>query len=525
MLQFTGCNAVEQFSQHGASQVLRQITRGFEKECLRVNPDGSLAQTFHPQGLGSKLTHPWITTDYSEALLEFITPPSQDPEFALPFLRELHRYTAQQMGNELMWAGSMPCRLGDENSIPLADYGNSNTANIKKVYRQGLALRYGRHMQTIAGVHFNWSLPPAFWEQFHAFCGGGCGSLDDFVNERYFGLIRNFLRYSWLIPYLFGASPAVDTSFLQGRKPQLELLGHETMFGQHATCLRMSDLGYQNRAQSKLHITYNSLQGYADALDAAIHTPDPFYEAIGARTGTGPQAAWKQLNTNVLQIENEFYAGIRPKRVGLQGERPALALKRYGVEYLEVRLFDLNPLIDIGIAPEQSLFCDVFLLMCLLRDSPPISPREQAENDENKRRVVNRGRDPDLHLLVHNQDMPFRPLAHELFDDMRAFATLLDGAFGGTQHSSAMAQLRGRIDAPETTPSAMVLEQVKAAGSLSDWLLQRSQAHRASLLSKPMDAVVRQQLVDATARSLVAHADIEASPQIPFEDYVAQYFA
>jgi glutamate--cysteine ligase len=287
----------------------------------------------------------------------------------------------------------------------------------------------------------------------------------------------------------------------------------------------MSDLGYQNRAQSNLHITYNSLQGYADALDAAIHTPDPFYEAIGARIGEGQQAIWKQLNTNVLQIENEFYAGIRPKRVGLQGERPALALKRYGVEYLEVRLFDLNPLLDIGIAPEQSLFCDAFLLMCLLRDSPPISPREQGENDENKRRVVNRGRDPDLHLLVHNQDMPFRPLAHELFDDMQAFASLLDKAYGGSRHSSALSQLRSRIDAPETTPSALVLDQVKATGSLSEWLLQRSHAHKAAWLGAPLDAVVNQRLVDAAARSLTAHADIEASPQIPFDDYVANYFA
>jgi glutamate--cysteine ligase len=524
MLQFTGCAAVKQFAALDAAQTLRGITRGFEKECLRVNPDGTLSQRPHPPSLGSKLTHPWITTDYSEALLEFITPPSQDPGFALPFLRDLHRYTAQQIGDELLWTGSMPGVLGDDSEIPLANYGNSNTARIKWVYRQGLGLRYGRQMQTIAGVHFNWSLPVAFWEQFYAFCKGS-GSLQDFVSDRYFGLVRNFLRFSWLIPYLFGASPAVSTSFLRGRKPLLTALGNNTLYGPHATCLRMSDLGYQNRAQSQLSVSYNSLTDYAGALDAAIHTPDPFYAAIGVRDGSEPDAPWKQLNANVLQIENEFYAGIRPKRVGLKGERPAVALKRYGVEYLEVRLFDLNPMIDIGIAPEQATFCDAFLLMCLLRDSPPISPREQGENDENKRRVVNRGRDPSLYLLVHNQEQPFRPLAHALFDDMQPFAALLDIAYGGNQHSATLAQLRQRIDAPETTPSAQVLEGVLHVGSLADHTAEWSRKHKSSLLAQSLATDVMQQLSDAAMRSLQAQAAIEASPQIPFEEYVANYFA
>ena len=403
MLKFTACGAADQFAGPESSQALRGITRGFEKECLRVQPDGQLAQTPHPQALGSKLTHPWITTDYSEALLEFITPPTQDPAFALPFLRDLHRYTARHLGSELMWAGSMPGRLGDDASIPLANYGSSNTARIKYVYREGLGHRYGRHMQTIAGVHFNWSMPETFWQKLYECCDA-TGELQDFISERYFGLIRNFLRYSWLIPYLFGASPAVSTAFLRGQKPDLEKLGDDTLVGPYATCLRMSGLGYQNRVQANLNVSFNSLAEYTDALETAIHTPDPFYQAIGVRVNEGGSEHWKQLNANVLQIENEFYAGIRPKRIGLQGERPARALKKYGVEYVEVRLFDLNPMIDIGIAPEQSTFCDVFLLMCLMRDSPPITAREQSENDENKRRVVTRGRQPDLQLLVHNTE-------------------------------------------------------------------------------------------------------------------------
>jgi glutamate--cysteine ligase len=520
MLKFTCCDEAALFSAAHSSQVLRGITRGFEKECLRVDASGHMAQSFHPAALGSKLTHPWITTDYSEALLEFITPPSQDAAFPLRFLRELHRYTAPHLQNEIMWAGSMPGVLGDDKDIPLADYGHSNTAKIKRVYREGLGLRYGRHMQTIAGVHYNWSLPAEFWKALYACCGA-TGDMQGFISERYFGLIRNFLRYSWLIPYLFGASPAVSTSFLQGRKPDLLALGEDTLYGPFATCLRMSDLGYQNRVQAQLNVNFNSLAEYAQALDAAIHTPDPFYTAIGVKDG----AHWKQLNANVLQIENEFYAGIRPKRIGKHGERPAIALQKYGVEYVEVRLFDLNPLVDIGIAPEQSTFADAFLLMCLMRDSPPITSREQSENDENKRRVVTRGRQPDLQLLVHNSEQPLRTLAHELFDDMLPFAAILDAAYGGQNYAQTLQALRLRVDEPSLTPSAQVLRGVQQHGGLAAYTLHLSQQHQQALLAQPLDAASQSRFEAAAQQSLLAQRQIEAEPQTPFDDYVAAYYA
>ena len=523
MLKFTCCDAEKQFSAREQAQVLRGITRGFEKECLRVDPRGRLAQTPHPPALGSKLTHPWITTDYSEALLEFITPPSQDNGFALPFLRDIHRYTARHLGAEIMWAGSMPGLLGEDRDIPLANYGSSNKARFKHVYREGLGLRYGRQMQAIAGVHYNWSLPDDFWAALYECCSA-TGSMQDFVSERYFGLVRNFLRYSWLIPYLFGASPAVTTSFLQGRKTDLRAMGPDTMYGPHATSLRMSDLGYQNRVQANLHVNFNSVHEYADALDAAIHTPDPFYQALGVKEGSGEHAHWKQLNANVLQIENEFYAGIRPKRISKNGERPAVALKTYGVEYVEVRLFDLNPLVDIGITPEQGLLVDAFLMMCLFRDSPPVTSREQSENDENKRRIVNWGRNPDLHLLVHNTEQPFRPMAHDLFDDMEPFGKMLDAAYGGERYANTLDMLRLRIDAPQATPSAMVLEGAREHGGLIPYTLHLSRQHQQQLLAQPMDNIALARFVDSARASLAEQAQIEAQPQGSFDEYVARYY-
>ena len=520
MLKFTCCDEIRHFCSPKHAQVLRGITRGYERECLRVDANGQLAQTPHPLALGSKLTQPWITTDYAEALLEFITPPSQDPAFPLAFLRDIHRFTARQLRDEVMWAGSMPCIVGDDKNIAIAHYGSSNSAKMKAVYREGLGLRYGRHMQTIAGAHYNWSLPDEFWVILQDCCSVR-GSRQDFVSARYFGLIRNFLRFGWLIPYLFGASPAICQSFLQGRGSDLQELVPGTRFRPYATSLRMSDLGYQNRAQDQLHVSFNSLAEYTQALETAIRTPDPLYQELGVRDGDN----WKQLNANLLQIENEFYAGIRPKRVGKAGERPALALKKYGVEYLELRLFDLNPFVDIGIAPEQSTFADILLLMCLFRQSPPISAREQGENDENLARIVNRGRQPDLNLLVHNRKQAFRPIAHALFDDMQPFAQILDSAYAGHHYSTTLASLRTRIDHPESTPSAQVLAAAREHKGYFKYAMQQSRQHHESLLAQPLDAATLARFEASVAASLVEQQRLESLPQGRFEDYVASYYA
>lgn len=520
MLKFTCCNQVRQFSEPTQAQVLRGIQRGFERECLRVDRSGQMAHSSHPSALGAKLTHPWITTDYAEALLEFITPPSTDPAYPLAFLQDIHRFSAQQLSGEFLWAGSMPCRIGPDADIAIANYGSSNAARFKQVYREGLGLRYGRAMQTIAGAHYNWSLPDAFWP----LLSDCCNSQEDprnFISRRYFGLIRNFLRYGWLVPYLFGASPAVCKSFLQDHPSDLTQLAPGTLHGPFATSLRMSDLGYQNHAQDKIAICFNSLAEYTQALEAAIRTPDPYYVELGVREGDH----WKQLNSCVLQLEAEFYSAMRPKRIGLRGERPALALKTYGVQYVEMRLFDLNPFIDIGIAPEQSLFADALLLMCVFRDSPPISSREQGENDENKRRVVNRGRQPGLQLLVHNREQPLRALAHELFDDMAPFAEMLDTAYGGQRYHQALLTLRQRIDQPELTPSAQVIEAVKQHGSYFNFAFEMSKTHTQSLQAMALTEATNATFKASVQRSLEEQAKIDATPEGLFEDFVAAYYA
>lgn len=522
MLQAKPPSALSHFETPESAGVLAGILRGFERECLRVDEDGRLAKTPHPAALGAKLTHPWITTDYAEALLEFITPASAEPQFPLTFLRDIHQFCVQQLDQEILWAGSMPCKIGEDADIAIADYGVSHTARFKQVYRQGLSARYGRAMQTIAGAHYNWSLPQAFWLALRD-VEGGSPDLQTFVDERYFGLIRNFLRVGWLVPYLFGASPALCRTFFQGQTHSANLreLLPGTLYGPDATSLRMSDLGYQNHAQDKLAISFNSLAEYTDALEKAIRTTDPYYQALGVRNGEH----WNQLNDCVLQTESEFYAPIRPKRVGLKGERPALALKNYGIQYIEMRLFDLNPFVDIGIAPEQSLFADTLLLMCQFQDSPPITAREQSEIDENKRRVVHYGRQDKLQLLLHNHETPLRDLAHQLFEQMAPYASVLDSAYGSNSYSRALNTLRERINHPELTPSAQVIEASREHGSYFEFALEKSRAHTRSLREQLLPAELLESFRRSVQTSLEEQHEFDTTVVGSFDDFVASYYA
>ena len=359
-------NRLTQLARPDLRDLLAQGLRGIERETLRVRPDASLALTPHPPALGSALTHAQITTDYSESLLEFITPAEHDIATALQRLDEIHRFAQSELGDELLWSQSMPCLLPDEAAIPIAWYGTSHIGMIKHVYRRGLALRYGKRMQCIAGIHYNFSVADALWPLLRSEADAAL-SARDFQSESYIALIRNFHRTSWLLMYLFGASPALATQFLQGRPHQLQTLSDDTLYLPYATSLRMSDLGYQNNAQAGLVPPYNTLREYMLSLINAVRQPYPAYEALGTRR----DGEWVQINTNVLQIENEFYATIRPKRVIGIGERPVEALCARGVQYVEVRCMDVDPFEPLGIGLETSRFLDAYLMYLALEQSAP----------------------------------------------------------------------------------------------------------------------------------------------------------
>lgn len=499
--------------------VLKGILRGIEKEGLRVDEQGVLVKTPHPIALGSALTNPRITTDYSEALLELITGTHESVDGLLKELEDTHRFVAQQMQHELIWNQSMPALLPTEAEIPIAWYGTSNTGMLKHVYRRGLAERYGKAMQCIAGVHYNFSLPDQLWD----LVGIEGKSPEDQRSQGYLALIRNFTRYSWLLMYLFGASPAVSKSFMRGGPHGLHEFDSDTLYLPHATSLRMSDLGYQNKAQSDLQLCYNDLETFLTRLYGAVTTPWPEYEKIG----THRNGEWIQLNTNILQIENEFYSNIRPKRTTSRCERPATALAQRGVQYIEVRCLDIDPTSPVGISATTSRFMDTFLLFCAT-DESPLFPNNGYCHDshDNFALTVKEGRKPGLMLVKQNKPISLEDWSQELLERLIPYAKQLDAAHGGTQYAEAVAAQNAKIRDSEQTPSAQLLQHMRDQGlNLHDYSLKQSQQHRDTLRSQQLSAATLQEYKQIASDSITEQKHLENSDTEDFSSYVARYHA
>ena len=514
-------NRIRALLDANAAPTLAGIRRGLEKESLRITEQGRLAQTPHPAALGSTLTHPWITTDYSEALLEFITPPSDALETPLAFLDDIHRFVYANIGDEILWVNSMPCMVHEDNEVPIAEYGSSNVGRMKHVYRQGLGHRYGRKMQAIAGIHYNFSYPDEFWE-LHRQLEQNDKPLQTFINERYFDLLRNFLRYSWLLVYLFGASPAVCASFLSGRSHQLLEKTDHTLFRPYATSLRMSDLGYQNNAQSSLHVSPNNLDEYVRSLDYAIRTPEPAYEDIGIEV----DGVYRQLNANILQIENEYYSSIRPKRTANSGERPTQALLRRGVEYIELRVLDLNPFHPLGISQEDMRFIDLFATYCLLRESPWMANPDLHAAKQNIRQVVYNGRNTGIKLCNWGRLVTLEQWASQKLEQMAPIAELFDRTHGGDHYARALARQQEKVASPESTPSGQIMTAMEREQvSFYRFAMNQALAHRDHFRARVLDDTTRARLEQIARESLAEQARLEAEPQPAFADYLAAYFA
>lgn len=499
--------------------LLTALQRGIEKEGLRVDTQGRLARTPHPVALGSALTNSRVTTDYSEALLELITGTHGSVEGVLQELEETHRFVARNLDGELIWNQSMPAELPPEEEIPIGWYGPSNSGMLKHVYRRGLAYRYGKRMQCIAGLHYNFSVPDRLWD----LIGIEGISLEHLRTKGYLALIRNFTRYSWLLMYLFGASPAVSRAFLGDHPHSLQDFDADTLYLPWATSLRMSDLGYQNKAQSDLQLCYNDLETFLQRMYSAVTTPWPAYE----RLGTHQNGEWIQLNTNILQIENEYYSAIRPKRSTNRGERPATALAERGVEYIEVRCLDIDPWSPVGIRAETCRFLDAFLLYCAAEESPLFPDQGNCPISKgNFSTVVREGRKPGLILRRGNDDISLRDWGEELVEGIRPYADLLDEASGHKRHAAALELQLKKIRNTELTPSARVLHSMREhQTSLHAYMLQLSLEHHETLVHGPLEPEVEQRYKDEAAASLVEQREIEASDTETFDEYVARFHA
>ncbi|HKU89623.1 MAG TPA: glutamate--cysteine ligase [Steroidobacteraceae bacterium] len=504
----------------GEPQIIQGGRKGVEKESLRVTPDGRIAQTPHPRALGSALTNEHITTDFSEALIELVSPTFRTSWELLQYLLDLHQFVYQHLGDELLWATSMPSFIDGDGSIPIAQYGKSNVGRMKSVYREGLGVRYGRMMQAISGVHFNYSFPETMWDPWAELTKSRERG-QSFISDRYFHLLRNYRRHGWIVLYLFGVSPVVCDTFLRGRDVTLPRLSKDTSYEPHATSLRMSDLGYRNRNQAGLSVSVNSLDEYVRDLSRAIATRHEPYEKLGVKV----DGRYRQLNANILQIENEYYSFIRPKRVARSGERPTKALRRAGVEYVEVRALDVSAFDPVGVNQNKMRFLEVFLALCLMKDSPPIGTSEQDTLDANHVTVARRGREPGLMLERDGRKASMLDWARELIDSMRGIAEVFDQGDAAKPYSAALAVQAAKIENVALTPSARMLAELQSTGeSFFDLALRMSKLHKDYFLALYPTNVERLAEFRAEAdESLRAQSAIEAADKMTFEQYLGEY--
>lgn len=485
------------------STTAQKMSRGIEKESLRVLNDGTLALSPHPVHLGSALTHAHITTDYSESQLELITGVHSSVESCLEQLHQIHQVCFDGLNHEKMWVSSMPCNLPTDETIPLARYGTSNVARAKSVYRMGLGHRYGRRMQTISGIHYNWSL-------------------QGLTTEDYFAIIRNFRRQFFVLLYLFGASPAVSKCFVKGRQHSLEELSSDTLYLPHATSLRMGKLGYQSEAQASIAASFNNLEAYATSLEKALTQDYPDYQKIGIRNLGGE---YNQLATTLLQIENEYYGSIRPKRTIRSGERPLHALRERGVEYIEVRCLDLDPFVKVGIDENTARFVDMFLMLCHLQDSPADSPEEIAELASNQHLVASRGREPGLMLSKNGQAIQLQEWVQSILSDCEGIAKKLDQDATNGAYQSTLSHLQALALQPHQLPSARVLDSIqkKYQGSFNQFSLAQSQETQVYFKKQTLSEEVKAKFSAMAEQSLVDQKSIEKSDTIDFEQYRLVY--
>jgi len=511
--------AVDSLLDKKLDQPLAKLNRGIEKESLRVTPDGTLAATPHPHALGSSLTHSSITTDYSESLLEFVTGIHTDIPELLQELHDIHHFTYQHIGNEKLWVNSMPCIVESEEKIPIAQYGASNIARMKEVYRQGLHHRYGSLMQTIAGIHYNFSLPEEFWNVLAK--QDDVKNIQDYKSKRYFGLIRNYHRLSWVTVYLFGASPAVCQTFLNDRDHSLTPLHRHTFYGPKATSLRLSNLGYSNEAQNDIRIDYNDVESFVRSLRHAIQTSYPPYERIGIKTN----GHYRQLNSNLLQIENEFYASIRPKRVAKSGQSPSRALCIGGVEYVEIRNIDLNPFVPIGIDADCIRFYDLLLLACLLLDSPDMDDVEFRMTGKNQQEMVMNGRNPDARIMLEDGEKNSHEKMHELLDALFPLAKLLDSLDDSINYRLSLQAQRLKIDDPDLTPSGQIADKLlNNEESFFEFAMNLAEETERYFKNTQLDARTSRNFWQLSEESHQSRKDIEASESMGFDDFLIDYF-
>ncbi len=450
------------------SRILLKGKWGVERETPRVTKDGCLALTDHPVAFGNKLLNSEITTDFSESQLELITPPLSTVEEVYSYLVTLINSVNNELNGELLWPLSMPPRLPSEAAIPIAKFDSTPEGREKEIYRLGLATRYGKKMQMISGIHFNLSFSEDLFDLLYKHFGN-TESICDFTDKAYFSMARNFLRYKWLLIYLFGASPSADHTFSSLINNELrkikkccpECCNPVKNYRKYATSLRVSQFGYTNDEQGSFPVSYNSKSEYIQSISKLLQTKSRKYSKIG----TFRDGKQIQLNDNILQKESEFYSAIRLKPITEKGESQLEALNKKGVSYAEVRTIDVDPYEKTGISLEQMYFLQVFMLYCLFEKSNPIKRKELKLINKNHNLVAVIGRKRRLLLCRYTGgQVLLEDWGQYIFGKLFQIAKMMDTAGATSKYMQCVSNQFIKLTDKSQLPSSRIANDMMLKG-------------------------------------------------------------
>lgn len=361
---------------------------GLEKENLRVDYNGHLALTPHPAVFGDKKKNPYITVDFSESQVEMITPSFKKVKDTYYFMENLHDIVTENLDGEYLWPQSLPPIVPEEDKIPVAQFKQDKAS---EEYRDNLAKKYGKYLQLLSGIHYNFSFDSDFINDFYKKSGYE-GSYKDFKNELYMKVARNYMKHSWLLVYLLGASVVIHKSYSPNCVAKMQSFGEDTFYLENGISFRNSTCGYRNKKE--LYISHNSLEEYISDLK-------------------------KFIADGTIQGAREYYSSLR-----LKSKNPSDllgSLEKDGIEYLEVRSIDLNPFARIGINLEDMEFIHFFLMHMLIKGECTFTKEDYLAAKENEKMLATHGLDKEFTLTgVCGGKFQVTDLVKAIFEEMKA---------------------------------------------------------------------------------------------------------
>lgn len=351
-------NIVSVIKKFGLVEKVQRGNFGLEKENLRVDREGHLALTPHPAVFGDKKKNPYITVDFSESQLEMITPSFKKVEDAYYFMENLHDIVTENLENEYLWPQSIPPIIPEEENIPVAQFDEDKAS---EEYRKNLAAKYGKYLQLLSGIHYNFSFDNDFIKEFYE-KSESKESFKDFKNNLYMKVARNYMKHSWLLVYLLGASAVVHKSYCTNCIGKMQVFDKDLYYFENGISFRNGICGYRNKKE--LYVSHNSLEEYINDLK-------------------------KYIAEGTIQGAREYYSSLRLKA---KNPKDLLgSLEEDGIEYLEVRSIDLNPFARIGIELEDMQFIHLFMLHMLIKGECSFTKDDYLATKENEKMLATHG--------------------------------------------------------------------------------------------------------------------------------------